>query len=198
MKRIPILISILLVVVSIAAVCWVSKSGLTPSERVTATISIAACLGALVSATFVVYSYLQTNAAYVESKRPQLLVQVLNFHEQLEGKIIDVTIIRYKNITNNRFKDLNINVSVTGQNREFDLSSLFTPRMVMVGQDQRDRTFMPQAELQSRGLNIDAVASQGNQVLLKILYEYTYQGITDVVNVQDYAWNATKREWHIV
>ncbi|MBF0493030.1 MAG: hypothetical protein HQM15_09645 [Deltaproteobacteria bacterium] len=199
MRKIPIIISVLLLIVSGFTVWWVSNANLTPSEHITSIISIITCLGALISATIVVYSYLQANMAFVESKRPQLLIQVVNLHPQVKNQVVDVTRIHYKNITNNRFADLTIHVAIIAQNREFefDLSNLFTARMVMVGQDQRQRDFVVNEELQSRGLNINVVASQGIQVVLKIFYEHTYQGAKDLGNVQDYVWNASKREWHI-
>ena len=49
------------------------------SELISAEVALLGTLGALISANFVVYSHLQTNIAFRESQKPQLLIQVENY-----------------------------------------------------------------------------------------------------------------------
>lgn len=60
----------ILAIIAILAGLYVAKSstlGLSGSDLIQAEIAIAACFGALVSATFVIYSYIRTNEAFIES-----------------------------------------------------------------------------------------------------------------------------------
>lgn len=198
MNKITISITSFLCVSTVLSVLYLancSELEINDADLISLYISIAACLGALISATFVVFSYLQTNKAYVEAQRPHLLAMIQNL--VLEGSGDPVSRLHYHNITNNRFDDLTLNLKVKAANREYSLSELFRKKMTMIGRDQRQRSFQPIKELKSLGLDIQATAESGSEVILEVNYEYTFNNVKDIVNAQMYRWSATRREWEI-
>ena len=203
MKNVPLIIVGLLVTIAVAAGWYVATSEvlcLKGPILVNAEIAIVASLGAAISATLVIYSYLRTNEAFVESRRPQLLLQVHNLHANVQdqpNQTIPMTRVFYRNITTNMFKDLTINVSVTTQNRTVSLNDLFTSNMMMVGTDERQRNFNTFQELGNRGLEIPNIAQQGNDVILDIGYSYTFNKEFDDIQVNSYRWDPASMEWHI-
>lgn len=203
MNKTPLFITLALFLTAAFASAYLSfstKLQLTDSELVNAHIAIVACLGAFVSATFVIFSYLQTNRAFVEAQRPHLLVQIENLkakENDTSESLIPMSRIHYRNIANNRFTDLTIILLVTAINRTFSLSELFREEMTMIGLDARQRTFNPITELRSRGLELQDVASQGNEVILTVDYKYTFNDKQDYVNAQTYRWDARRQEWSI-
>ncbi|HEY9200530.1 MAG TPA: hypothetical protein VIQ81_02945 [Gammaproteobacteria bacterium] len=203
MKNIPVTISLILLLVIGVTALWLPNSktvNLTAYELVQAEIALLATLGALVSATFVVYSYLQTNMAFLESKRPQLLVQVESQNlqkSQEDPEIIPLSLIHYRNVTHNQFNDLNINITVESANRTVDISDLFKNNMVMIGHDSRIRRFKPIELLCERGMDINRLTAAGNEVLMKIQYEYSFLNNNEVVSCQEYKWDPTISQWII-
>lgn len=146
------------------------------------------------------FSYLQTNKAYIESQRPHLLIQVHSLfanENDSSGRPIAMSKIDYRNITNNRFSDLSIDIVITAQNRTISLSDFFRQNMVMIGHDSRSRIFNPDQELSKRGIDLQETASAGNEIILKVNYSYTFSGERDVVEAQKYKWDASRREWQI-
>ncbi len=111
---------------------------------------------------------------------------------------VPVTRLHYQNFTNNRFGDLTIKINVEAQNQIFDLSYLFTPNMVMVGQDRRNRTFKILDELNKKGLDLISCANQGNEVILNLAYSYTFNNFKDEVTLQGYRWNPEREIWDII
>ena len=186
---------VLLSAVGSWAIVYCDSLGLRPNEVVSSLIAVIASLGALVSATFVVASYLQTNKAYVESQRPHLLILVESLKNNESGE--PLSRIHYHNITNNRFNDLTISVRVESDNKTYDLSHLFRKRMAMIGQDRRQRSFKPVKELSKAGLDLQETSTSGKEVKLMIGYEYTFNGIVDIVNAQQYRWDAGGQRWEI-
>ena len=156
MHKTPLFITCVLVLAAVLASLFISFSTsieLTDPELINAHLAIFACLGAFVSATFVIFSYLQTNRAFVESQRPHLLIQVQSFRAResaTSDRTIPMSRIEYRNITNNRFTDLTISPMVSADNQTFDLSGLFREKMTMIGLDFRQRTFNPVEELRNR------------------------------------------------
>ncbi|TOM79124.1 hypothetical protein, partial [Vibrio parahaemolyticus] len=69
-----VLAQIVIVLVGSYLILFGKTITLEDSEVVTALIALFGTLGALISATFVVASYMQTNNAYIESQRPHLLI----------------------------------------------------------------------------------------------------------------------------
>lgn len=186
---------VLLAAVGAWAIVYCDSLELRPNEVVSSLIAVIASLGALVSATFVVASYLQTNKAYVESQRPHLWIWVESIKNNESSE--PISRINYHNITNNRFNDLTISVRVESDNRTYDLSHLFRKRMVMIGQDRRQRSFKPVEELSKVGLDLQETSSSGKEVKLTVGYEYTFNGVVDIVNAQQYRWDAGGQRWEI-
>ena len=198
MNKTTIGITFLLCVAAALSVLYLANGSdlqIKDSDLISLYISIAACLGALVSATFVVFSYLQTNNAYIEAQRPHRLAMMESLVREGTGE--PVSRVHYQNITNNRFTDLTLDIKVTAGNREYSLSELFRKKMTMIGRDQRQRSFHPLKELQALGLDLQSTAESGNEVTLDVSYEYTFNKKKDVVNAQMYRWNASRREWEI-
>lgn len=203
MNRVPVSISAFLVIAVGSAAIWLARAdiGLKPSDIISAEIALLGTLGALISAAFVVYSYLQTNMAYRESQRPQLLVQIESqnlpaSHE--DPNIVPLSLVHYRNVTNNQFKDLNINLFVHASSRIVDISDLFKRNMVMIGHDSRIRSFRPDETILKRGLDIQGVSSAGNEVVLKIEYEYKFFNKTEKVECQEYKWEQKLQQWIIM
>ena len=168
---------------------------LEDAELVSSIIAIAASVGALVSATFVIFSYLQTNRAFIESQRPQLLIVLDNKYES--GTNMPVSFIHYHNITNNKFDDLTIKLTVTVNDTEYSLDHLFRPNMTMIGQDRRQRRFEPYGELANVGVDMPTQAELGSKIELAIIYEYTFDRKADWVHAQKYEWEANSKRWEI-
>ena len=199
MNKVTNIVTFLLCAIAACSLYYLSTSSsleLNDSQLVNSYITITASLGALVSATFVVFSYLQTNNAYIEAQRPHLLIQIESL--KLEGLMTPVSIVHYQNITNNRFNDLTVHLKVSACNREYSLSELFRQNMTMIGQDHRQRTFDPVEELNKLGLDLQSTAEAGSEVSLSVNYEYTFNKKLDQVNAQKYQWNAISKEWAIV
>ncbi|MEQ7870650.1 hypothetical protein V6R97_08355 [Chromohalobacter salexigens] len=174
----------------------VSKSlDLDDAELVSSIVAIAASVGALVSATFVIFSYLQTNRAFIEAQRPQLLILLENKYESETN--LPVSFIHYNNITHNKFDDLTIVVEVTIDGTKYSLGHLFRSGMTMIGQDSRQRSFKPCDELANVGLDMPAYESLGSKIELDITYEYTFYRKLDRVHAQKYEWNGNSKRWEI-
>ena len=80
---VPIVITIFIVILSIVASSWIILSTtlqLNHAELINSLIAIFACMGGLISATFIVYSYIQTNKTFIHSQKPFLLIQVVCKH----------------------------------------------------------------------------------------------------------------------
>ena len=203
MKNPPIIISIALIIVVGVTGLWLPFSesvALTPSELVQSEITLLATLGALVSAAFVVYSYLQTNLAFQESRRPQLLIQVESQkmpRSKEDIELVPLSLIHYKNVTQNQFTDLCVRVKVEANNRTVDISDLFKKKMIMVGYDSRIRRFDPIDTLSHRGVDIQKLAESGNEVIMKISYEYSFLNQLEIVECQEYKWDPNGLQWII-
>lgn len=116
MEKIPLVVTGALTIVALAASSNVLKCAeLADSETIQAQIGTFATYGALVSAAFVVYGYLQTNSAFVESQRPQLYIRVESLRVQDDAIFTQTDaaiLMSYKNITANQFSDLTLAIRV--------------------------------------------------------------------------------------
>lgn len=199
---IPILLTCIVLVISgILLFQIISKSTFfSNSDKMQNLINLFLACFASISAIYVVYSYVQTNSAFILSQRPSLLVQVESLHIQNpnnSNSSLPRTRIHYKNTTNNSFDDLSFNITVYTSSRTVDISDLFRREMKMPGFDTRQRTFDPIYELNSRGFNIIQEASQGNEVKLKISYTFTFLNKKEKIEAQEYKWNNNINEWEI-
>ena len=201
MPKVPLILTGLLTLLAVVAGSYIAVSdALSHSEVIQAQIGVFATYGALVSATFVVYSYLQTNFAFVESQRPQLFLWV----ESMKGKEdtnstteFPVTRIHYKNVTANQFSDLTIGVRVDAANNSFNLDDLFQENMTMIGHDQRQRWFNTINELKNKGCDLNATTAAGTEVFLKLSYSFSFAGERRVVPCQRYKWDVLTNQWLI-
>lgn len=203
MHRVPITISVLILLAWGGTSWYLASStqlGLTNAQRVEYLILLATAAGAFISATFVVWSYLQVNEAFALSQKPALLLFVSNStrtRSTTNQEVVHVTQIAYQNTTSNSFYDLTIGLSVTIANRTIDLSDLFTVRMYMAGRDQRLRLFVTMDELGPRGLDLNALTEKGNEAVLSLQYSFTFLRNPEVVRVQEYKWERDKQLWSV-
>lgn len=199
MAKVPLILTGALTIVAGLATAYVaSNASLTDSEVIQAEIGIFATYGALVSAAFVVYSYLQTNSAFIESQRPQLYIRV----ESLKGcddanatKTYPVTRIHYKNTTANQFSDLTIGVKVEAAGQSFDLGDQFRPNMIMIGHDERQKWFKTVTALKEKGCDLNDLAAAGTDVYLKLSYSFTHADEKKVIPCQYYKWDSKLQQW---
>ena len=202
MSRTPALISGLLLLAGAAAIAVITlcpSIALTPAQYIQSTTGIVATTGALVSATFVVSSYRQSIRTFHEAYRPQLLVQVESqFEAQPDSEEkIPVSIIHYRNISNNQFNDLTLHLTIDAFGGQFSLDDLFTPKMTMPGQDVRFRRIRPVQLLNESGLYLNTEIRDQPAPRLSVEYEHTYAGRTHKVLAQQYTWNVLLQLWEI-
>ena len=200
MLKIPVWITIALVAVAIAAAGFILKEPqIKEVERINSLISLLACLGGFIAATFVIYSYYLTNRAFVASQRPALLLQVGNeVVKDHPGSTAPThfTKIPYKNTTHNAFTDLSIEVRLQVGDQEADFDDLFTPGMYVAGQDERIRRFDTCAECAKRGVDLAENEALGHEVTLTLRFTYSFLGKTESHAVQAYRWQ-TPHGWVI-
>jgi len=202
MRRLPVIVSIIVTLLVLAAAVLLASHSylmLTDAQLVQSEIALFGLLGAAVSATFVVYEYLQTSRAFVESQRPQLLIQVLNGYEQAspDARRVPVSEFHYKNITANRFINLTLHIALDLNGTSVDLSDLFPQGMVMVGLDARQKTFKPFQLLAEHGIAMEAAVTAGKESILSISYSYSYNGRLETLHVQKYVWDNATLGWQI-
>ncbi len=202
MDIIPIIISSLIFAISVTGIVLIifnKRFLLSNAEKVHSIISIIACGGGLITATIVVYSFLQTNEAFILSQRPQLLIQVISVQEKINNKdTVPVSWIRYENITQNMFNDLTISLTIRSKDKIVDLSYLFIENMQMIGKDSRRRKFYPLEEIANKGINLNEETAQGNIVYFDVKYEFTFCGKREKVLAQNYQWNSKSQVWDII
>lgn len=198
---VPIIIS--LIVLSVAGVfgLYISKYiELSNNEKLQNIFCLIAASSGIIATTFVLYSYIQTNSAFVDSQRPSLLVQVDSPHMTDPARpafLRPFTRIHYKNVTGNTFADLSFNIRVFTNDKSVDISDLFRPTMNMPAYDTRQRNFDTIDELQKKGINILEEARPDNKIKLEISYSYTYMGKKEKILAQIYEWDIAKRIWNI-
>ena len=199
MAKVPMVITAALTVAAGIAAAYVLRvSGLSNSEVIQAQIGIFATYGALVSAAFVVYSYLQTNSAFIESQRPQLYIRVESIRVRENATATETepgTRIHYKNTTANQFSDLTIGIKVEAAGKVCDLGDQFQPCMVMIGHDQRQKWFKTLQALKEKGCDLPALAASAPDVYLKLCYSFTHARERKVVPCQDYKWDWKLEQW---
>ncbi|MEW6672623.1 MAG: hypothetical protein AB1427_13030 [Thermodesulfobacteriota bacterium] len=203
MYKVPIIISILLIIAAIGTSLYLMLSPnevLNDNQLVSSLIAVFACLGVLISATFIVYSYIQTNQIFLLGQKPSLLIQVESQHLQPNPQtqsVVPFTIIHYTNTSQNEFTDLTLIVKLRISNRDIDLSDLFKPKMFMASRDQRNKRFETLAFLSKRGVDINNETAYGNQVLLIISYTFTFNKELEERNGPEYKWNGQIQHWEL-
>jgi len=200
---VPSIISIFLSIVSIAAIFVIKTSTslqLSDGEMVNSIIAISACLGGLISATFVVYGYIQTNKAFLFSLKPSLLIRVVSEHlpNSQQTKQVPYTFIHYANTSNNEFVNLTMEIKLKIGTREIDLSDLFKPKMSMAAQDTRQNRIETFDILGQRGIDINREVQAGNAAILKTGYRFTFNGKEEKRAGAEYKWNAGISHWEIL
>jgi len=200
MVKTPIIISVLLTLVAIASSYFLWSSALQLEHKIGSQIALGATLGALISAAFVIWSFIQTNKAFIESKRPQLLIQVESVKLQSVGEPVSMipwTKIHYSNITDNKFDDLTIQVFVYCETTRINFNHLFRTSMSMIARDSRVRSFKTYDEIENRGFNLRQLANDNRDVFMNLQYEYSFNGARDLIDAQLYKWNKEQERWDI-
>jgi hypothetical protein len=201
--RTSILISVALLVIGVSAsyviAAW-DVAALPVAAKASTLVSLWACVAALISAAFVVRSYLQTNRAFVLSQKPHLRIWVQNMEaktSEQDPTRVHMTAIHYENMTLNPFLDLTIGIKVKTSKATIDLSDLFKPRMFMSGRDQRQRTFPTRKELLARGFELSSPNGAQDPPILCISYSFTFDKRTESIEIQKYSWDASRNQWSL-
>ena len=180
------LIILFLIIVGIGLTCFAIKTTIA-SNIVSNIIQIWTCVAVLISVIFVIYSYIQTNRAFVLSQKPHLLLIVFD-RTNKDTPPVHRTQIHYENKSNNPFYDLNISVEVSTQNTTVDLSDLFSPNMYMAVGDKRDWTFGTKKQLLQRGFDLDAAVKANKTIILLLEYSFSFNNKKEIIKVQEYIW----------
>jgi len=136
MVRTPITITVILILLAVSFSIWLLNTEcfiLSDADIISNLILISTSLGAFISATFVIWSYIHTNEAFILSQKPALLLYVNNLKVKRSDNNLEslhMTQIAYKNTTNNTFYDLTIKVILNIASRTLDLSDLFTEQKI--------------------------------------------------------------------
>ena len=117
------------------------KPHVSPFDRyLELAISTGATVGALISATFLIYSYLLNSRAQVETQMPKILLQVRNGETRLidTGPLVHMTHIHYRNIGTVECVELAMFAALVRDNERIDIPHLFRETMNLQIEDQRD------------------------------------------------------------
>ncbi|MBU0707835.1 hypothetical protein KKG41_05695 [Patescibacteria group bacterium] len=193
--RIPTIISVLVLLGAIIVGIFIfnCNCGLDNNQKIQNLIALVALSVAIISVVFVINSYLLTNAAFVLSQQPSLLIQVNSGKENN----VPYTQIHYRNVTNNTFFDLTFNISVYANNKVIDISDIFRSKMNMPGQDSRQRTFKTAEILSAKGFDILNIDPSKTSVRLTIEYQYIFMNNATNILAQEYKWNHQLSQWEI-
>lgn len=175
---------------------------LTSNEKLSNTIQLWACTGALISAGYVILSYVTTNEAFVASQKPILSIAAGTFPQTIvrdreSNEEVHATQINYSNPSNNAFYDLNISLMVESGPHQADLSDLFKSNMYLGPHDTRQRNFITKDILLKKNFNIDRFSSEGKEIHMELGFSYTFLGKLESVSVQGYIWSPNRQVWDI-
>jgi hypothetical protein len=202
--KIPTKISSFLIVLGLFGSSFIllqDTESLRLNEKISNHIALWAGVAAFISAAYVIASYLQTNYAFILSQRPHLRIRVENVMARISEQdhtLVHMTRILYENLTINPFEDLTIKVKVHNSKTVADISDLFSPKMFMAGHDARQRNFCTRTEILARGFEIESQFVASDPPKLSISYEFTFSQEVQQINIQQYAWDVTRKEWTIV
>jgi len=108
------------------------KPHVSPFDRyLELAISTGATVGALISATFLIYSYLLNSRAQVETQMPKILLIDT-------GPLVHMTHIHYRNIGTVECVELAMFAALVRDNERIDIPHLFRETMNLQIEDQRD------------------------------------------------------------
>ena len=201
MYRIPTITTAILIIIAASATAYLIQSTslfLNDAQLVSSLIALFGCLGALISVTFVVYIYIQTNRVLLIGQKPCLLIQIQNKKLQTNSQqkdVVPITSINYSNTSQNEFNDLTLYVKLQVRNRKWDISDLFTPNMFMAAQDRRQRNFKTLSYFYKRGIDINKATAYGYQVILSTHYTFTFNNKLEERQGPEYKWNSRKQLW---
>lgn len=193
----PIIISSLLVVLAICFLIWVSGQGLEKKELYSLYISSFATAGALVSVVFLIYGYFISLAAFKESQKPRLLLQVHNSRAELNdtGENVHMSIIAYANVSAIECKGLQLYVKLIHEQEVVDVPRLFSTSMNLAANDNRTRDFPTKRYLADNGIDQHII---NNLQTYKLRVGYSYEIMNETMeSYYDYVWDPDKEFWHI-
>lgn len=195
--RVPIVISLILVLISIGFICWMLQLEIEHQDLLSPLISTFAVTGALISLVFVMYGYFINLSAFRESQKPRLLFQVHNGQARLEGtnKTVHQTVIAYSNVSLIECRNLSINVKLVGENETIEVPRLFSKSLNIPPNDSRNRHFPTKVYLLSNGIP-QQVIDKLDTYKLRIEYSYKVMG-EEVTSFYDYSWDSKKEWWGI-
>jgi hypothetical protein len=182
-------------VIATVILYWKGTSlGLKMPEVVANIVQVWICVASFISATFVISSYVQTNAIFVLSQKPHLLLQVVGGNDSNENHH---TIILYTNRSASPFYDLSLFITISTPNTTIDLSDLFSPKMYMASHDQRQRDFVTLTELEKHNFDLAYNIEKKQEIVLSLSYQFTFNNEQIKIDVQKYKWDVEHQDWSI-
>lgn len=184
-------------------VIWGSQIlDLNDAEKFSNTIQLWACAGALISAIYIISSYITTNKAFIHSQKPILTISAGQHPQKIvrdreSNEEVHATQIVYANVSNNPFYDLTLSIKIICGHIETDISDIFKPKMYLGPHDSRNRNFITKDILQEKGFNLDRQSSEGKQIIMQLGFSYTFLSKPEAIKAQSYTWSPTRQAWDI-
>ena len=198
--KIPIVITILFFVIGILGNIYLAHLSFLNNDVVSNIIQMWACIAAVISATFVIYSYWITNQAFALSQKPRLRVAVVDVYptDTKTGQKVHCTRINYENVSDNAFEDLTIKINLICDGKNINLENLFEPKMYMAPRDSRDRYFSTKNDIQEKsGFDFGEAETKNKEIVLSVAHEFTFCGKKEFIRMQNYIWEKDKQRWSI-
>ena len=195
--KVPITISLIILTAVMGLTFYMNRLAIKPEDFLGLAISSWAAAGALISVVFVVYGYLMSLAAFVESQKPKLLVFVDNgnVHNIDTNAVEHQTRINYRNIGSIECSNLNLYAKLVSDSEEIEIPRLFSrPINLQVG-DSRTRDFPTISYFRSNGIDQAVI---NNMHRYELVIGYSVQGPGEVIERNyEYEWNPQVERWNI-
>lgn len=191
--KVPITASILIATSAAAFTALLWGVSLTEFERLTLAIATWAAAGALTSACFVVWGYLDSQKALIESQMPRLQLFVTN-KGPASGD--HWTIINYINKGSVDCEDLTLWAELVNEEVSFPLVGLFDGPYTMQVCDSRCRSFPTRRELPQYGVPADVLKDLAN---FRLRVGYRVKSLKGWVSKEFmYRWQSGGDGWFIL
>ncbi|WP_407579550.1 hypothetical protein [Citrobacter koseri] len=195
--KIPVGLSTAIVLLGMVLTWWMKAHVGVLDRYMELVISTWATVGALVSATFVIYGYLLSLRALVESQMPRILLQVTNGQATLvdNNQLVHQTHINYRNIGTVECVDLAMYAVLVRNNEYIEIPRLFNGVMNLQVGDMRDRKFPTFNYMCSNGIPQSVV---DNLQHYKLRVGYKVKSVSGIVErAYYYTWDNKINSWHI-
>lgn len=195
--KIPAVLSAIIVGAGAVLTWWMKAQVPTSDRYLELVISTWATVGALVSATFVVYGYLLSMRALVEAQTPKILIRVVNEQATLAGtgQLVHQTCINYSNIGTVECRNLALFAALVRNNECIEIPRLFREKMSFQVADARNRSFATFNYLSNNGIPQTVI---DNIQHYKLRVGYKVESIGGIIErAYEYTWDVSTNHWNI-